>query len=117
MSKDEIQADAFTTVRRVLEQAGAEAHMGQTPEEAARDWLSAGFDDSDDVAAWLEARCFKPGAARALEDAGIESDQAALRTTAGSDTYEETVGYKVARGDLSLGEARRVVNIHFWHDQ
>jgi hypothetical protein len=37
-----------------------------------------------------------------------------MRTSAGAADYEETIGYKIIEGDLSLDEARRIITAAFW---
>jgi hypothetical protein len=70
------------------------------PAVAARAWTAAGFDD-EETAQWLTARCFDPGAARALADLGVSPVQASKRTRDGRGDYLDTIAFKVARGDLS----------------
>jgi hypothetical protein len=85
-------------------------------EGAAREWIAEGFDDADEVAAWLDAGCLEAAHARRLDDAGLTPEQAALRTSAGGDGAEDTLGRKLARGELSLEEARRIITREFWDD-
>lgn len=101
-------------VAEVLQRRGAAS--GRDPTEAAREWVENGFDDAEEVAAWLDAGCAEAGAARRLEEAGITPEQAALRTTAGASTEEDTLGGKLSRGELSLEEARRIITRQFWND-
>jgi hypothetical protein len=108
-----------TIIRRIgeaLERCGGDALAGAPAEAAAYRWLSHGFTDADEVSDWLAARCFQPDRAHELERAGFTPEQAALRTAAGRGGYEDTVAFKVARGDLTLEEARRVVTSDFWND-
>ena len=114
MSEDEAQLALFERVCAVLAQAGAAALQGAPAESVAYDWLAAGFDDEEEVAAWLDARCFRARAARRLDEAGFTPEQAALRTTAGRGDYEETIAYKLAQGDLTIEEARRIITNEFW---
>jgi hypothetical protein len=65
----------------------------------AQAWTDAGFDD-ETTGRWLEARCFDPQAARALADYGVTPEQASRRTRDGGG-YADTIGYKVASGDLT----------------
>ena len=74
-------------------------HLGD-PADAARAWTDAGFDD-EQTAKWLEARCFDPEAARELHDLSVTPAQAATRTRDGKRNYRDTLGFKVASGDLS----------------
>jgi hypothetical protein len=83
-------------------------------EGAARAWIDAGFEDTEDIDEWLSARCFSAVGAQSLERAGITPEQAAMLTSAGRSPYEETIGYKVTAGDLSLDEARRIITTAFW---
>ena len=80
------------------------------------EWAAAGFDDPEEVAAWVEAGCTDPAVARRLDDAGITPEQAALRTSEGQTGAEDTLGRKLARGELSLDEARRLITREFWND-
>jgi hypothetical protein len=85
-------------------------------EEAAREWAAQGFDDPEEVEAWLDAGCVEAAHARRLDDAGITPEQAALRTTAGASGTEDTLARQLSRGELSLEEARRIITREFWHD-
>lgn len=91
-----------------------EALSGGATEEVARQWIEAGFDDPEEVEAWLRARCFEAYRAQALEAAGFTPEQAALRTKAGTADYEDTIAYKLNHNDLSLNEARRIITHAFW---
>jgi hypothetical protein len=88
---------------------------GANPDTAARAWLDAGFADADEVEDWLAARCFDPRHAQTLDAAGVTPEQAALRTRQGRTDYEETVAYKLAHGDLTLEEVRRIITSDFWN--
>ncbi|HYE15380.1 MAG TPA: hypothetical protein VD968_13110 [Pyrinomonadaceae bacterium] len=112
---DDEHAEVLRDMEAALGRHGGEATRGCEAEEVAREWLAAGFDDAEEVGDWLAARCFDAEGARALEDAGLTPEQAAVRTRAGRGDYEDTVGFKVTRGDLSLEEARRIVTSDFWH--
>lgn len=70
------------------------------PDEAAKAWTDAGFDD-EATDQWLGARCFDPEAARALADMGVSPGQAAKRTRDGGGDYADTIGFKVSSGDLT----------------
>ncbi len=76
------------------------ADRGGAAEIAAERWTHAGFDDELTVK-WLRARCFDPGAARELSELGVTPEQSAVRTRDGGGGYIETIGYKVANGDLT----------------
>ncbi len=113
----------------VLERYGAEARGGVSAEQAAQQWIDAGFDDAEEVDDWLRARCFSASAARALEDAGITPEQAATPMIAGSSgggdddssdsgsdrDVADTLGGKFTRGRISIDEARRIVTNDFWN--
>ncbi len=92
------------TIRDVIERHGHFAHGGN-PDDTAETWAESGF-SADEVDEWLKARCFHPSAARDLADAGVTPEMAATRTEAGSGDYVDTVGFKVADGDLEVEEAR-----------
>jgi hypothetical protein len=79
-------------------------------------WQAAGFDDPEEIAEWLAARCPTPALAQRLEDAGFTPAQAALRTRAGAGNYEDTIARKLSRGDLTFDEARRIITSAFWND-
>ena len=98
----------------VLAQYGAAALAGAPVESAAYEWLAAGFDDAEEIEDWLRARCFRARLARQLEQAGFTPEQAALRTSAGLGEYEDTIAYKLAQGDLTVAEARRIITSDFW---
>ena len=109
------EAELIESICAVVERQGAAA-LGHAPaEEVARQWIDAGFSDAEEIEEWLAARCFSAQGAQRLEMAGITPQQAAMRTRAGTADYEETVGYKIINGDLSLEEARRIINSTFWN--
>lgn len=108
------EAELIRLICRVLDGHGPEALCGARSEEVARRWVDAGFDDDEEIEAWLNARCFAPERAQALEAAGFTPEQAALRTTAGAGDYEDTIAYKLNRKDLSINEARRIITHAFW---
>jgi len=114
-SEDFKDDEATREISQMIESFGAEALAGGTADVTARQWVAAGFGDAEDVADWLNARCFSATAAHALDDAGITPEQAALRTTNGVRDYEETLAYKFIHGDLSIGEVRRIVTNEFWN--
>lgn len=101
-------------VAEVLARRGATA--GRDAFEVAREWVGHGFDDPEEVEAWLDAACRDAAAALRLEEAGITPEQAALRTSAGTSSEEDTLGAKFSRGDLGLEEARRIITRQFWND-
>ncbi len=109
--------DSLPDIALALAQHGAEALAanGETTEVAARRWLTAGFDDAGEVADWLAARCFQPEMAARLEAAGVTPEQAGLLTAAGHGDYEDTLAYKLSRGDLTIEEVRRIVTSDFWN--
>jgi len=64
-----------------------------------------------DVDEWLKARCFDPSAAEDMSDAGITPEMASAVTEAGSGGYVDTIGFKVANGDLEVEEARDLLGV------
>jgi hypothetical protein len=86
---------------------GELADRGGDPATAETAWTEAGFDD-ERAAGWLEARCFDPTAARALEDLDVTPKQASTRTRDGRRDNLDTIAFKVSSGDLSArqGAAR-----------
>ncbi len=102
-------------IAAVLERSGPQATGGRAAFVVAREWLDEGFDDAEEVEDWLRARCFDAAGARRLEDAGITPEQAAMRTTAGTDGAEDTLGSKLIRGEVSFEEARRIITSEFWN--
>ncbi len=112
---DDARLAAVREIWAMLERHGNNAGAQESPEAAARQWLDAGFDDPEEIEDWLRARCFAAGAAQALERAGITPEQAAIRTKAGAGDYEDTLGHKFTRGDLSIDEARRIITSDFWN--
>jgi hypothetical protein len=111
---DKEQAETIKRICRVLEEHAPDALGSANAGEVARQWIEAGFDDPDEIEGWLRARCFAPNRAQALEAAGFTPEQAALRTTAGTADYEDTIAFKLNRNDLSLNEARRIITSAFW---
>jgi len=96
-----------TTVSTIA-RYGELADPDGNPDAAAKAWSDAGFDDEQTVL-WLDARCFRPEAARELADLGVTPKQASVRTRdGGADGRPDTIAYKVANGDLSArqGAAR-----------
>lgn len=117
--KEDIHDDRQDSVRdicAVLERFGGAALADAPAADVARRWLEAGFDDPEEIEDWLRARCFDADRAQAIENAGITPEQAGIRTRAGSTDDEETIGYKLTRGDLSFEEARRIINDAFWNN-
>lgn len=107
--------DAIEEIARALARCGEAATRGQSPAAVAREWAAAGFDSAEDVEDWLGARCFTAAGAKALDDAGLTPEQAAIRTREGASDYEDTVGFKVSSGDLSTDAARRIATNSFWN--
>lgn len=108
------QTETIRLICDVLKRHGEETLGGASAEEVARLWVDAGFDDPEEVEAWLRARCFQADRAQALEAAGFTPEQAALRTKAGAADYEDTIAYKLNHNDLSVNEARRIITSAFW---
>ncbi len=96
-----------STGAETIKRYGELADRGGDAEVAAQAWTKAGFDD-ETTAKWLESRCFDPGAARALAELGVTPGQAGARTRDGPGNYIDTIGHKVANGDLTArqGAAR-----------
>jgi hypothetical protein len=92
------------TVRDVIERHGQLAHGGN-PCDTAETWIESGF-EPDEVEEWLGARCFDPGSARDLADAGVSAAEARVKIEAGRSDCTDTVGFKVSAGDLDVDEAR-----------
>lgn len=90
-------------------------HAADENADDAQTWLQAGF-DAEETEAWLAARCFTVAGAVELEEAGFTPEQAAQLTDAGAGNYNDTIAYKVLRGDLSLAAARRLMTAAFWDD-
>lgn len=109
------QSPNINRIITILERHGEAALRRLPPETVARQWLDAGFDDPEEVEAWLVARCFNPEGALALDNAGITAEQAAIRTRAGTSGEEDTIGHKLTRGTLGFDEARRIITNHFWN--
>lgn len=98
------------TIRDVVERHGHFAHGGN-PDDAAETWAECGF-EAHEVEEWLRARCYDPNAARDLVDAGLDAEMAAMKTSAGSSDYVDTVGFKVSAGDIEVEEARELAGVH-----
>jgi hypothetical protein len=116
LADDDHQRQLLARIRETLERHGGAALAGAPAETAAYRWLSHGFADAEEIEDWLAARCFDPARAHELERAGLTPEQAAARTTAGRGDYEDTIAFKISRGDLSLEEARRIITSDFWND-
>ena len=112
---NDAEAERLKRIGEVLARHGAAALGSLTAAQKAREWLDGGFDDEEEVAAWLGARCFDAARAQALERAGFTPEQASLRTREGRRDYEDTVAFKLAAGDLTPEEARRIVTSEFWN--
>jgi hypothetical protein len=97
------------TIRDVIERHGYFAHRGD-PAWACEVWEETGF-EAGEVDEWLNARCFDPDAAEDMDDVGINPEMASMQTEAGNGDYVDTVGYKVAAGDLGLEEACELVGV------
>jgi hypothetical protein len=113
---DDDQRRLLARISALLARYGGAALAGAPAETAADRWLGHGFTDVEDIEDWLAARCFDPARAHELERAGLTPQQAAARTTAGRGDYEDTVAFKIAAGDLSIEEARRIITSDFWND-
>ena len=116
--KDGMEIERAEMLRRIVEVIERHTEAAQrdaSTQEAAHQWMAAGFEDAEEVDEWLAARCFSAEGARSLEMAGLTPDQAATVTRAGTAEYEETIGYKIIKGDLSLEEARRIITSAFWN--
>jgi hypothetical protein len=102
----EVYEPAARTGLETIKRYGRFADRGAGPAAAAQAWTEGGFSD-ELTARWLEARCFDPGAARALGELGVTPEQAAVRTRDGGGDID-TIAYKVANGDLTArqGAAR-----------
>lgn len=101
------RATLTALIRATLERHGRFAHAGD-PCQVADAWARAGF-DAGQVDAWLSARCFSPAAAAKL--AAAELDPATLRvhTDAGRRGYLDSVGFKIATGELGIDEAGELI--------
>ena len=99
------EPEAKTSVE-TIKQCGELADQVGDADAAAKAWTKAGFDDAM-TTRWLKARCFDAEAARALADMSVTPEQASKRTRDGGG-YVDTIGYKVANGDLTArqGAAR-----------
>ncbi|MCA1636619.1 MAG: hypothetical protein LC802_23750 [Acidobacteria bacterium] len=106
---------AVRDIAAVLRRFGPPETDERPAENVAREWFDAGFVDPEEVEDWLRARCYTAEGALSLERAGITPQQAAIRTTAGTDSSEDTLGSKLARGELSFDEARRIITSEFWN--
>lgn len=109
------QDETIQLICEVLNEHAEDALGGARAEEVARQWVDAGFDDPEEIDDWLRARCFSAARAQALEAAGFTPERAALRTKAGTASYEDTIAYKLNHNDLSLDEARRIITSAFWN--
>lgn len=87
-----------------------EAALGRdaSPDDVVA-WAETNLSGADINAYLVNARCFAPSAAFLLSNAGVTPEQAARQTpaTLGIGGYADTIGYKVANGDLSTGAAAK----------
>ncbi|MBA2338900.1 MAG: hypothetical protein H0V88_00770 [Pyrinomonadaceae bacterium] len=114
---DDTENETLQAIIETLMRAGDDALLQQrSAKDAAQAWIAAGFDDAEEVEEWLAARCFDPRFAETLETAGFTPAQAGIHTKAGANSDEDTIAYKIANGDLSLDEARRIITRVFWHE-
>ncbi len=93
------EPDGKTSIE-TIKRFGELAARGGAAELVAQAWTDAGFED-EMTTRWLYARCFEPRTARALAELGVTPEQAAVRTRDGGGGYIDTLGYKVATGDLT----------------
>jgi hypothetical protein len=100
---------SHTAIQDVLERHGHFAHGGN-PERAAEAWAKSGF-EAPEVDAWLFSRCFVPEAARDLADVGLTPELARAKTSTGRAGYVDTIGFKVAEGDLAIDLARALAGL------
>ena len=114
-NEEENTDESIGRISETLQRHGEALKHGVSPEAAAREWLAAGFTDEEEIDEWLIARCFNARGARALDERGITPEQAALRTTAGRNTREDTIGYKIINGELTFDEAKRIITNAFWN--
>lgn len=98
--------ETTASITEALINAGEFAHGGD-PESVAAEWQTAGF-TADETGLWLDARCFTAEGALQLSDANVTAQQAAERTDAGLGGYEDTIGYKVANGDMTAHAAAAI---------
>ncbi len=113
--RNERDLETVKRIGEVLERYGRQVIEDAAVEDVVQQWIDAGFDDAEEVDDWIRAGCFSASGARVLEAAGITPEQAAIRTSAGSADYEDTIGYKLTHGDLSADEARRIITNEFWN--
>jgi hypothetical protein len=96
------------TMLDVIEAVGDFAHGGEDPNNHAWYWMHAGF-TPDEAEAWLtDARCFYVSAAAMMRHCGMTPEQAATRLPDGYGGMTETLGYRVANGDISVETAQRI---------
>jgi hypothetical protein len=86
------------------------SRIAGNPAWACEVWEETGF-EAGEVDEWLNACCFDPDTAEDMDDVGINPEMASMQTEAGNGDYVDTVGYKVAAGDLGLEEACELVGV------
>jgi hypothetical protein len=92
---------AIEAMLRELSQGDREWICGEeSPQDIAHEWAQQGFTPASMQEWAFRARCFRPEAARALTILGLNPEDCAIGTTTG-----DTVGYRVANGDMSPMEA------------
>jgi len=115
MANEENADELLGRVIETLQRHAEALKHGVSLEASAREWLAAGFTDEEEINDWLSARCFSARGAQTLDERGITPEQAALRTTAGRNTREDTIGYKITNGELTFDEAKRIITNAFWN--
>lgn len=89
-------------MKEIISSYGEFAHGGEV-EAVAAEWIDENFTPSE-ADTWLSARCFYASAARKLADAGITPEKASKKTSKGIGGYTDTIGYKMANGDLDIDD-------------
>jgi hypothetical protein len=93
----------------------AVAGPGEQARTAAAEWRENGFEDAEEVAAWIDSGCRTPEFARSLEDAGITAEQAGMSTESMVSPNTRTIAEALLNGEIKISDARRIIENRFWN--
>jgi hypothetical protein len=93
----------------------AVAGPGEQARTAAAEWRENGFEDAEEVAAWIDSGCRTPEFARSLEDAGITAEQAGMPIESAATVNVRTIAESLLNGEITVSDARRIIETRFWN--
>jgi len=95
---DDDEDDELDEFVNLLQSMGKRFH-GNDIEQTAQDWMDE-YPDVEDAEEWMRVGVFEPSAAKALEDWGLDAQDAATIWKRGM-----TIGYAVSNGDITPEQA------------